>query len=73
MSDDARLVTYAGGCHCRAVRFEVDASRPIDAIDCNCSICSMTGFLHLVVPASRFRLLSGGDMIETYVFGTGVA
>jgi hypothetical protein len=65
--------TYSGGCHCRAVRFEVVATRPIDARDCNCSICSMTGFLHLVVPASRFRLLSGHDTLRTYTFGTGVA
>jgi hypothetical protein len=65
--------TYSGGCHCRAVRFEVDAAQPMAVIDCNCSICSMTGFLHLVVPASRFRLLSGRDVLETYTFETGVA
>jgi len=46
--------SYSGGCHCRAVRFEVDATQPIEALDCNCSVCSMTGFLHLIVPASRF-------------------
>ena len=42
-------------------------------IDCNCSICTMTGFLHLVVPASCFRLLSGRKVLETYTFETGVA
>ena len=64
---------YAGGCHCRTVRFEIVATQPISAIDCNCSICSMTGFLHLVVPASCFVLLSGSDALHTYTFGTGVA
>lgn len=64
---------YYGGCHCRAVRFEVDATQPIEALDCNCSICSMTGFLHLIVPASRFRLLAGKEMLTTYAFETGVA
>ncbi len=33
----------------------------------------MTGFLHLIVPASRFRLLKGADALMTYAFNTGVA
>jgi len=33
----------------------------------------MTGFLHLIVPASRFRLLEGGEYLTTYTFNTGVA
>lgn len=33
----------------------------------------MTGFLHLIVPASRFRLLRGADEITTYTFNTGTA
>ena len=65
--------TYAGGCHCRTVRFEIIATDPIAAIDCDCSICSMTSFLHLVVPASHFVLSSGHDALHTYTFGTGVA
>jgi hypothetical protein len=40
---------------------------------CNCSICTRSGFLHLIVPRSRFRLLSGEDTITTYRFNTGVA
>jgi hypothetical protein len=67
------LRTYRGGCHCGAVRYEVDAPDPLPVIDCNCSMCSRTGFLHLVVPASRFRLLSGADALSSYAFGTGVA
>jgi hypothetical protein len=67
------LVTHRGGCHCRRVRFEVDA--PVDVVvqDCNCSLCAMTGFLHLIVPASRFRLVAGADDITEYTFNTGVA
>lgn len=67
------LVTHHGGCHCGRVRFEVDAPSRIDAIECNCSICRMTGFLHLIVPASRFRLLQGADVLTEYTFNTGVA
>jgi hypothetical protein len=55
------------------VRFEVDAPARIDALDCNCSVCRMTGFVHLIVPASRFRLVAGADALVEYTFGTGVA
>ncbi len=67
------MVTHRGGCHCGRVAFEVDAPARIAAIDCNCSICAMTGFLHLIVPSERFRLLRGDDALTDYRFGTGVA
>ena len=67
------LVTHAGGCHCGRVRFEVDAPAEIDAVDCNCSMCRCTGFLHLIVEADRFRLLQGGDALTEYRFNTGTA
>jgi hypothetical protein len=66
-------VTHAGGCHCGAVRFEVEAPARIEVTDCNCSICSKTGYLHLIVPKSRFRLLKGQDVLKTYTFNTGTA
>jgi hypothetical protein len=68
-----RLLVHRGGCHCGAVRFEVDAPADVEVHDCNCSLCSKTGYLHLIVPASRFRLLSGGDELLEYRFNTGVA
>ena len=68
-----RLVTHTGGCHCGRVRFEVDAPAEIEVSDCNCSMCSKVGYLHLVVPKSRFRLLSGQDALTTYTWNTGVA
>lgn len=64
---------YRGGCHCKAVQFEVEAPEDLTVSDCNCSICSMTGFLHLIVPASRFRLVSGKENLGEYTFNTGVA
>lgn len=66
-------VTHHGGCHCGAVRFEVDAPADIAAVRCNCSICEMTGFLHLIVTADCFRLLQGRDDLVTYTFNTGIA
>jgi hypothetical protein len=64
---------HRGHCHCGAVAFEVDAPERIVAQDCNCSICTMTGFIHLIVPKSRFRLVKGADNLTTYTFNTGVA
>ena len=67
------MTTHKGGCHCGRVQFEVEAPADIQAVQCNCSICRMTGYLHLIVPRNDFRLLSGEDDIETYTFNTGVA
>jgi hypothetical protein len=63
----------SGGCHCGAVRFEVALPSKILAQSCNCSICARTGFVHVIVPEARFRLLRGGDHMTTYTFNTGVA
>ncbi|MBX3188421.1 MAG: GFA family protein [Labilithrix sp.] len=66
------MTVFEGGCHCGRVRFRVSASR-LEALDCNCSVCTMKGFLHLIVTRDAFELLSGEDALSTYTFGTGVA
>ncbi len=67
------MVTHAGGCHCGRVRFEVRAPAKLEVADCNCSICTKVGYLHLIVPADRFTLLSGRETLSTYTFNTHVA
>ena len=67
------LTWRAGGCHCGAVRFEAALPDAVEAQSCNCSICAMTGFVHVIVPESRFRLLSGQSELTEYLFNTGVA
>ena len=67
------MTVHKGGCHCGKVRFEVDAPADIDATKCNCSICSMTGFLHLFVGKDNFRLLSDAADIASYTFNTHTA
>jgi hypothetical protein len=42
-------------------------------LDCNCSVCRRTGFLHIIVPHDRFTLESGKDKLTSYRFGTGAA
>jgi hypothetical protein len=66
-------VKHHGGCHCGRIRFEVTAPAAIEATECNCSICGKSGFLHLIVAKSCFRLLQGEDQLTTYTFNTGVA
>ncbi len=67
------MITHRGGCHCGRVRFEVQAPAEIEVLDCNCSICSKTGYLHLIVPAARFRLLGDPAALTSYQFNTGTA
>jgi len=67
------MIRHAGGCHCGRVRFELTAPRQIEVGECNCSMCSRIGYLHLIVPKSRFRLLSGEDVLTTYQFHTRTA
>ena len=43
------------------------------ALDCNCSVCRMTGFVHVMVPHDQFELLSGRDALASYRFGSGAA
>jgi hypothetical protein len=67
------LVTHRGGCHCGAVAFEVMAPARVTVSDCNCSICRMSGYLHLIVPQERLRLLRGEEALTSYAFNTGTA
>ena len=64
--------TYQGGCHCGRVRFEVETDL-VRVVDCNCSICTKKGFLHLIVAPERFRMLAGAEALATYRFNTGTA
>jgi centromere protein V len=36
-------------------------------------MCSKAGYLHLIVPSARFKLLSGDDALKTYSFNTHTA
>jgi len=65
-------LTHQGGCHCGRVRFEVVADIS-EVTECNCSICTKKGFLHLIVEPSQFRLIRGDAALTTYRFNTGVA
>jgi len=72
MSDESAR-WHRGGCHCDSVRFEVRAPADLDLLECNCSMCSASAYLHLIVPAVDFRLLAGTDALTEYRFGTRTA
>ncbi len=64
------MIEVTGGCHCGAVRFNAKADERPEMLDCNCSICARTGFLHLFIPHDRFELLQGTDDLTSYKFGS---
>lgn len=63
----------SGGCHCGQVRFRVRFDDPPELLDCNCSICAKTGFLHLIASADDFTLERGAEALSDYRWGTGTA
>lgn len=67
------MIKHRGGCHCRRVRFEVLAPAEINVSECNCSICSKSGFRGMIVPKDRFTLVSGEDCLVEYRFDSGEA
>lgn len=64
---------YKGSCHCGAVRFEVEAPEEVEVERCNCSICRMSGYLHLILPQENFKRLTDESMLACYTFNSGVA
>ena len=64
---------HRGGCHCGRVQIEVLAPADLELLQCNCSMCDRSGFLHLIVAKEQFRLLSGADDLVEYTFGTHTA
>lgn len=72
-TESPTLSLHQGGCHCGAVRFTVEAPTTLRVQECNCSMCGKIGFLHLIVPKSRFHLRTGTDALVTYTFNTHTA
>lgn len=69
-SAENSIVIARGGCHCGAVTFTIESPKKADMIDCNCSICSASGYIHHFIAHEKFTLLSGKDMLTSYRFGS---
>jgi hypothetical protein len=68
----AMIESYQGSCHCGAVRFRVRADLS-SLLECNCSVCTKKGILHLIVPPEEFELLRGEEELAAYQFNTNTA
>ena len=68
------MAVHDGGCHCKNVRWRVQAPAKVVAWSCNCSNCSMRGNTHFIVPSERFELLGNSEQfLTTCSFGTHTA
>ena len=64
--------TVHGGCHCGAVRYQVDLDPDAQALTCNCSMCGRNGALLQFVPADAFKLEQGESNLTDYQFNKHV-
>ena len=64
--------TYAGSCHCGAVRFEIDTDFP-ELTTCDCSMCRRRNASMVKVHESCLRLLAGEASLTEYRFHTRTA
>ena len=64
--------TQQGGCHCGAVRYQVEIDPDAQAISCNCSMCGRSGTLLAFVPESAFKLEKGEGNLTDYQFNKHV-
>ncbi|PDT45568.1 Gfa-like protein [Sinorhizobium fredii] len=58
---------YRLSCHCGEIAIEVDAELS-RLVECNCSTCRRSGFLHRKVDAAAVRLLTEKRRVSTYVW-----
>lgn len=63
------MKTWSGGCHCGAVRYEVETDLA-QVIECNCSHCSKKGLLLTFAPVEKFTLTAGEERLTEYRFNT---
>jgi hypothetical protein len=69
-TSSAAISRHAGGCHCGAVRYEVDLDLSAGGTMCNCTICTKLATVGAIVKPAAFRLVSGEASLSMYEWGT---
>ena len=66
------MTRYTGSCHCGGVKFQIETTIDQTA-RCNCTLCKRKGAVVHFVPAERFQILEGEDLLTLYQWNTGKA
>lgn len=66
-------VRHTGGCHCGAVRFQVDFGAVVRGNRCNCSICAKLAPTASMVKPQALTLLSGDESLSDYEWGARIS
>src|SRR3954471_7163982 len=71
MTTTSTTTKYAGGCHCGAVRYEVElaAADGLAGTMCNCTVCTKIASVGAIVKPAAFRLMSDDDSLSIYEWG----
>jgi hypothetical protein len=67
--NETSLKTYAGACHCGAVRFRAQLDLAAGASRCNCSICTRTAPTSAMTKPEAFELLTAEGELGRYAWG----
>ncbi|HEX4419264.1 MAG TPA: GFA family protein [Kofleriaceae bacterium] len=69
MTTEPKIQKHTGGCHCGAVRFEVELDASAGTM-CNCTICAKTAMLGGMAKPAQFTLLAGEADLLSYEWGS---
>ena len=64
---------HTGGCHCGAVRFEVELDLGAGGSMFNCTVCTRIAAVAAIVKPAAFRQIAGEDSVSTYEWGAKIS
>ena len=70
MDRNEKEIEHYGSCHCQKVQYKIITPKEIKLIYCNCSICVIEDYKHLIIDKIKFELITGKNNVTTYSFNT---